>query len=89
MIVWYFPGWVITRSQGTASSFYRPRGGSLQSCYTVLSATYGGMAHSVVELMVVVANLAPCGHRGESCTCPGATSRVAVWELPVRSSSVR
>jgi hypothetical protein len=47
-------------SQGTAS-FYRPRGGGLQSCHTVLSATYGDMVHSVVELTVVLANLAPAG----------------------------
>jgi hypothetical protein len=44
--------WVCTvsvrRGKGTASSFYRPRGGSLQSCRTV-STTYGGMVHSVVE----------------------------------------
>jgi hypothetical protein len=33
---------------GTASSFYRPRGGSLQACRAVLT-TCGGMAHSVVE----------------------------------------
>jgi hypothetical protein len=30
--------------QGTASSFYRPRRGGLQSCRMALSATYGGMA---------------------------------------------
>jgi hypothetical protein len=53
--------------QGTASSFYRPRGGGLQSCRTALSATYGGMAHKVVELRVVLVNLAPGGCRGESC----------------------
>jgi hypothetical protein len=75
--------------QGTASSFYRPRGGGLQSCRTALSATYGGMAHGVVELIVVLANLAPGGRRGESCTHPGAASRVAVWELLVWSPSVR
>jgi hypothetical protein len=38
----------------------------------VLSATYGGVAHNVVELMVVLANLAPGGHCGESYTRPGA-----------------
>jgi hypothetical protein len=64
--------------QGTAPSFYRPRGGSLQSCHTVLHATYGGMVHSDVELMAVLTNLARVGRRGESCTCPGAASRVAV-----------
>jgi hypothetical protein len=53
------------------------------------SATYGGMAHSVVELMVVLENLASGGHRGESCACPEATSRVAAWELLVWSPSVR
>jgi hypothetical protein len=46
-------------------------------------ATYGGMAHSAVELIVVLTNFAPAGRRGESCTCPGAAPRVAVWELPV------
>jgi hypothetical protein len=69
--------------QGTTSSFYRPRGDDLQSCRTVLSATYGGMARSAAELMVVLTNLAPVGRRGESCTRPGAASRVAAWELPV------
>jgi hypothetical protein len=47
------------------------------------------MAHSAVELMVVLTNLAPVGHCGESCARPGAASRVVVWELPVWSSSVR
>jgi hypothetical protein len=51
-------------------------------------ATYGGMAHNVVELMVILTNLAPVGHRGESCTFPGAASRVAVWEFPVWSPSI-
>jgi hypothetical protein len=46
-------------------------------------ATYGGMAHSAVELMAVLTNLAHVGRRGESCTCPGAASKVVVWELPV------
>jgi hypothetical protein len=45
-------------------------------------ATYGGMAYNTVELMVVLTNLAPSGYRGESCACPGATSRVAVWAPP-------
>jgi hypothetical protein len=74
--------------QRTASSFYRPRGGSLQSCCTSLSATYGSLAHSIAELMVVLVNLAPGGRRGESYTRPGAASRVAAWELLVSSSSV-
>jgi hypothetical protein len=52
-------------------------------------ATYGGMAHNAVELMVVMTNLAPVGRRVESCTCPGAVSRVAVWEFPVWSPFVR
>jgi hypothetical protein len=45
------------RGRGTTFSFYRPRGGSLQSCRTVL-ATYGGMVYSATELTVVLANLA-------------------------------
>jgi hypothetical protein len=69
--------------RGTASSFYRPRGGSLQSCCTV-PITCGGMVYSVVELMAVPANLIPTGCRGESCSCPGAASRVAVWGLLIR-----
>jgi hypothetical protein len=52
------------------------------------SATYGGMAHSVVELMVVLKNLASGGRRGESCGCPGAASRVMARELLVWSPSV-
>jgi hypothetical protein len=47
-------------------------------------ATCGVMAYSVVELMVVLTNLAPSGRRGESCACPGAASRVAVWAPPAR-----
>jgi hypothetical protein len=75
--------------RGTASSFYRPRGGGLQSCRTTLSATYGSMAYSVAELMVVLENLAPGGRRGESCTRPGAASTVATWGLLVWSPPVR
>jgi hypothetical protein len=78
-----------TCGQGTASSFYRPRGGGLQSCRRALSATYGGMAHSVVELMVVLANLASGRRRGESCARPAAASRVVVWELLVWLPFVR
>jgi hypothetical protein len=52
-------------------------------------ASYGGMAHSVVELMSVLTNLAPVGRRGEPCTRPGAASMVAVWEFLVWSPSVR
>jgi hypothetical protein len=77
------------RGRGTASSFYRPRGGGLKSCHTALSATYGGMAYSVAELMVVLANLTPCGHHGESYTHQGEALRVAAWELLVWSPSVR
>jgi hypothetical protein len=53
------------------------------------SATYGGMAHSVVESTVVLANLASGGRRGESCACPGAASRVVARELLVWSLSIR
>jgi hypothetical protein len=53
------------------------------------SATYGGMGHSVVELMVVLENLTSGRRRGESCDCPGAALRVAAWELLVWSPSVR
>jgi hypothetical protein len=69
------------RGQGTASSFYRPRGGGLQSCRATLSATCGSMAHSVTESTVVLTNLASGGRRGESCSRPGAASRVATLEL--------
>jgi hypothetical protein len=74
---------------GDRPSFYRPKGGGLQSRRVALSATHGGMAHSVAELTTVLANLAPGGRRGESCICPGVASRVAAWELPVWLSSVR
>jgi hypothetical protein len=47
------------------------------------------MAHSVMELIAVLANLASGGRRGKSCARPGAASRVAVWELLVWSPSVR
>jgi hypothetical protein len=75
--------------QGTASSFYSPRRGGLQSCRTALSTTYGGMAHSAVELMVILKNLAPVGRRGESCVRTGVDLRVVVWGLLVRPPSVR
>jgi hypothetical protein len=61
------------RGRGTAS-FYRPRGGSLQSCHTVL-ITSNGMVHSIVELMAVLANSVPAGRRGESYSRPGVASR--------------
>jgi hypothetical protein len=47
------------------------------------------MVHSVVELMVVLENLASGRRRGKSCACPGVASRVATWELLVWSPSVR
>jgi hypothetical protein len=52
------------------------------------SATYGSMAHSVVELTVVLENLAPGGRRGKSCARPRAASRVMARELLVQSPSV-
>jgi hypothetical protein len=47
-------------------------------------ATYGGMAYNAVELMVVLTNIAPSGRRDESCACPGAALRVAMWAPPAR-----
>jgi hypothetical protein len=52
------------------------------------NATYGGMAHNTVELMVVLENLASGGRHGKSCACPGAASTVATRELLVWSPSV-
>jgi hypothetical protein len=52
-------------------------------------ATYGGMVHNVVELMVVLTNLAPSGRRGESCACPGAALWVAEWAPPAWVAVVR
>jgi hypothetical protein len=46
------------------------------------------MMYNAVELMVVLTNLTCVMRRGEPCTCPGAASRVAVWELPVWLPSV-
>jgi hypothetical protein len=64
------------RVQGTTSSFI----GQWEAIYNriVLSATYGGMAHCVAELMVVLENLAPGRRRGESYTRIGAVSRLRV-----------
>jgi hypothetical protein len=45
--------------------------------------------YCATEWMANLANLAPIWHHGESCSRPGAASRVAVWELPVRSTSIR
>jgi hypothetical protein len=73
---------------GTAPSFYRPRGGGLQLCRAVLIMC-GGMTYNAEELMAVLANLAPVGCHGVSCSRPGVASRAAMWELLVRSSSVR
>jgi hypothetical protein len=61
--------------QGTASSFYRARGGGLQSCRVALSAVCGSMVYNVMELTTVMANLTSSGRRGGSCACPGAASR--------------
>jgi hypothetical protein len=47
------------------------------------------MAHSVVDLMVVLENLTSGRHRGESYDCPGAASRVMARELLVWSPSAR
>jgi hypothetical protein len=47
------------------------------------------MSYSAVELMAVLANLAPVRRHGVSCSRPGAASRAAMWELPIRSPSVR
>jgi hypothetical protein len=47
------------------------------------------MVYIATEWMAVLANLAPVGRHGESCSRPRAASRVVVWELPVRSPSVR
>jgi hypothetical protein len=54
-----------------------------------VSATYGGMAHSVMESTAILTNLASSERRGESCVYPGATSRVVVRELLIWSPSVR
>jgi hypothetical protein len=67
--------------QGTASSFYRARGGGLQSCRVALSVVCSGMAYIVVESTIVLANLASGGRHGGSCACPGAASRVVALEL--------
>jgi hypothetical protein len=52
-------------------------------------ATYGGMVYNIMELMVVLTNLAPVRRHGESCACPGAALRVVVWEPPVWSLVIR
>jgi hypothetical protein len=41
----------------------------------------GNRAHSVVELTVVLANLASGGRRGGSCARPGEASRVVASEF--------
>jgi hypothetical protein len=68
------------RGQGTASSFYRPREGGLQSCRMALSAVCGSMAYNVVELTTILAHLAFGRRRCGSCARPGA-SRVVALEL--------
>jgi hypothetical protein len=66
---------------GDRPSFYSPRGGSLQACPTVLT-TCGGVAYSVVELMVVLENLASVRHHGVPCSRPRAASRVSCGDSP-------
>jgi hypothetical protein len=78
--VWGFGGGCLG-GQGITSSFYAPSGGGLQSCHTGLSATCGSMAHSIMELTVVLANLASVRRRGGSCARPGVVSRAVVLEL--------
>jgi hypothetical protein len=68
------------RSQGTASSFYRPREGGLQSCRMALSAVCGSMAYNVVELTTILAHLAFGRRHCGSCARPRA-SRVVALEL--------
>jgi hypothetical protein len=66
--------------QGTASSFYRPRGGDSQSCRVALSAVCGSMVYIVMDLTAVMENLASGRRRGGSCARPGAASRVVALE---------
>jgi hypothetical protein len=66
--------------QGTASSFYRARGGSLQSRRMALSDVCGNMAYNVVELTTIMANPASVKHHGGYCARPGAASRVVASE---------
>jgi hypothetical protein len=75
--------------QGTAPSFYRPRGGSLQSCHTVL-ATCGGMVYSVTEWMAILANLASGGALLRTL-CPSRSSfeGSGVGASPFRLSCMR
>jgi hypothetical protein len=49
-----------SRGQGTTPSFYRPRGGELQLCRTVL-AMCGGMVYNTMEWVAVLANLTSGG----------------------------
>jgi hypothetical protein len=72
---------VLPRNQGTAASFYRSTGGGLQSCRVALSATCSSVAYNVVELIVVLTNLASSGRRGGSCACLRAALRVVALGL--------
>jgi hypothetical protein len=64
-------GWTV------ASSFYRPRGGGLQTCHKVVCIGDIVPACSACCLMDVLANR-PCGCRVGFCTCMRAASRV-IW----------
>jgi hypothetical protein len=79
---------LLPRGQGTSSSFYRPRGDGLQSCRTVL-ATCGGMAYNAKEWVAAWRILLLAGRRDKSYACPGAASRIVVWEPLAWLSSVR
>jgi hypothetical protein len=72
---------VVPRGQGTTSSFYRARGGGLQSHRVALSPACGSMTYNVVELTSVLANLTSGRRRDRSCDRPGAASRVVASGL--------
>jgi hypothetical protein len=65
-------------SYEVASSFYRPRGGGLQSCRVAFGYIVAVLTHGTCDLMVSLANFDPYTRRGGSCSCLGVTSRVVM-----------
>jgi hypothetical protein len=82
--------------RGTTPSFYRPRGGDLQSCRSVLTMC-GGMVYSATEWTAVLANLASggallrvlCPSRGSFEGSGVGASRLTVMHASARGLGLR
>jgi hypothetical protein len=71
---------VVAAARGPPPPFI-DQGEAVYSRAAGLYVRCGGVAHSADDSMTVLANLAPGRHRGGSCACPGAASRVVVLKF--------